>query len=189
MGTRLCIEKVDGTLLKEKLMADYANYDTVKKLWTLHNVVIRTNDTLKERLVKIPEMVMSYPFSPLDLNKGDAIKEALTTPQLNEYIKAEQLRGQENLNNYVIERVRRTATPFAGFILVIIGACIASRKIRGGSGLHIALGIVLSAIFVMFLQLTTTFATKSSLDPTVAVWIPNFIFGALAFVLYRWQIR
>jgi lipopolysaccharide export system permease protein len=108
---------------------------------------------------------------------------------LNAYIAQEQLRGQENLNTYFIERDRRSAQPFAGFVLTIIGACIASKKIRGGSGLHLALGIALSAIYIMFLQVSTTLATKASLDPTLAVWIPNIIFGALAIELYRRQLR
>ncbi len=188
-GNRFCVEKMSGTLLKEKLMADYATYDTVEKKWHLHKVVIRTNDSMQEKLVKLDSMVMQYPFSPRDLNKGDAIKEALTTPQLNVYIKAEQLRGQENLNTFFIEKERRTATPFAAIILTIIGACIASRKIRGGSGFHLALGIAISAVFVMSLQITTTFATKSNLDPMIAVWIPNVIFGLVAFALYRRQLK
>ncbi len=189
MGNRFCLEKMDGTLLKEKLMADYVTYDTTKKIWHLHNVVIRTNDSVNEQLKKIPDMDMKYPFTPDDLNKNDAIKEALTTPQLNKYIESEKLRGQENLNLYFIEKDRRTAQPFAGFILTIIGACIASRKIRGGSGFHLALGIAISAVYIMFLQTSTTFATKASLDPLVAVWIPNFIFGGIAFYLYRRQLK
>jgi lipopolysaccharide export system permease protein len=188
-GNRFCVEKMDGTLLKEKLMADFATYDTAKKIWQLHNVVIRTNDSLHEKLVKIPLMELQYPLTPADLNRGDAIKEALTTPQLNAYIKQEQLRGQESLSPFFIEKARRTATPFAGFILTIIGACIACRKVRGGSGLHLALGIAISAVFVMFLQISTTFATKSNLDPDVAVWIPNIVFGTLAFFLYRREMR
>jgi lipopolysaccharide export system permease protein len=134
-------------------------------------------------------MELNYPFTPLDLNKGDAIKEALTTPQLVEYINAETLRGQENLNTYLIEKERRSAQPFAGFVLTIIGACIASKKIRGGSGFHLALGIALSAVYIMFQQLTNTFATKSTLDPLIAVWIPNVIFSVVALVLYRKQLR
>ena len=188
-GNRFSAEHMQGTLLKEKLMADYVTYDTVKKVWHLHNVVIRTNDTLKEQIKKIPEMEVKYPFTPEDLNKTDAIKEALTTPQLDAYIGTEKLRGRENLNFYYIEKHRRTAQPFAGFILTIIGACIASRKIRGGSGFHLALGIAISAVYIMFLQTSTTFATKASLDPLIAVWIPNFIFGGLAYYLYRRQIR
>ncbi len=189
MGNRFCAEKINGTLLTEKLMADYVTYDTVKKTWNLHNVVIRTNDTLHEKIVKVPEMTVNYPFSPRDLNRGDAIKEALTTPQLKKHIAEEQLRGQENLNTFFIEKERRTAQPFAGFILTIIGACIASRKIRGGSGFHLALGIALSAIYIMFQQIATTFATKSNLDPLIAVWIPNAIFAIVAYLLYRKQSK
>ncbi len=188
-GNRFCAERIEGTLLKEKLMADVAVYDSVKKIWKLRNVVIRTNDSLKETMVKIPDMEVAYPFTPRDLNRGDAIKEALTTPQLKKYIKEEQLRGQENLNTFFIEKERRTAQPFAGFILTIIGACIASRKIRGGSGFHLALGIAISAVYILFLQVSTTFATKSTLDPFIAAWIPNAIFGVIAYVLYRRQLK
>lgn len=189
MGNRFCAEKIEGTQLKEKLMAEYVVYDTARKIWKLHNIIVRRNSGLEEKVVRIPDMEVKYAFTPADLNKGDAIKEALTTPQLNEYIKAEQLRGQENLNIYFIEKERRTAQPFAGFILTIIGACIACRKIRGGSGFHLALGIALSAIYIMFQQVTNTFATKASLDPLIAVWIPNVIFGAVAVILYRRQLR
>jgi lipopolysaccharide export system permease protein len=188
-GNRFTEEKVEGTLLKEKLMADYVNYDTVKHTWHLHNVVIRTNDTNSEKLTRLPEMEKKYPFVPSELNRTEAIKEALTTLELSRYIASEQTHGRENLNVYLVEKDRRTAQPFAGMILTIIGACIACRKIRGGSGFHLALGIVISAVYIMFLQTSTTFSTKANLNPTLAVWIPNIIFAGLAFYLYRRQAR
>jgi len=188
-GTRFTAEKFKGTLMTEKLMADIIQYDTVKHIWHLKNVVIRRNDTMKESITKVAEMDMNYPFVPADLNRSDAIKEALTTPQLISFAATEKLRGRENLNFYYVEEYRRTAQPFAGLILTIIGACIASRKIRGGSGFHLAIGISLSALYIMFLQLSTTFSTKASLNPMLAVWIPNFIFGIVAYVLYRRQAQ
>jgi lipopolysaccharide export system permease protein len=188
-GTRFTSEKMSGTLLREKLMAESVSYDTVKKIWHLRNVVIRTNDTLKESVRRIAELDIKYPFAPLDLNRTDAIKEALTTPQLDKYIATEKLHGRENLNTYYIEKHRRTAQPFAGFILTIIGGCIACRKIRGGSGFHLALGIVISAIYIMFLQFSTTLSSKANLDPLVSVWIPNFVFAFVALFLYRRQVR
>ena len=130
-----------------------------------------------------------YPFKPEDIEEDDAVKETLTTAQLNAYINKEKLRGRENLNFFLIEKYRRTAQPFAALILTVIGACIASRKVRGGSGLHLALGIVISATYIMAMQLTNTFATKSGLDPLLAVWIPNFIYGALALYLFIRQVR
>lgn len=189
MGNRFTEEKISGNRLRRKLMAEYVIYDTVKKIWHLHNIVIRTNDTDKETLQNVAEMDMKYPITPADLNKSDAIKEALTTSELDNYISTEQLRGAENLNTYYIEKYRRTAQPFAAIILTIIGACIASRKIRGGSGFHLALGIAISAIYIMFLQTSQTFSTKSNLDPLLAVWIPNFIFAFVAYLLYRRQVR
>lgn len=188
-GNHFTAEKIDGTFLKEKLMADYVVYDTVKKIWHLHNVMIRTNDTLKETIRNIPLMDTTYAFTPADLNTSDAIKEALTTPELDRYIAKEKLHGSENLNFYFVEKDRRTAQPFAGFILTIIGACIASRKIRGGSGLHLALGIVISALYIMFLQLSTTFSTKDAFNPLIAVWLPNIVFGFVALYLYRRQLK
>ena len=188
-GNHFTAEKVSGTLLKEKLMADYIIFDSVKRTWHLHNVIIRTNGVAQESIKSIPEMDIPYPFVPSDLNKSDAIKEALTTPELISYISTEQLRGRENLNFYYVEKDRRTAQPFAGFILTIIGVCIASRKIRGGSGLHLAIGIMISALYIMFLQLSTTFSTKASLNPLIAVWIPNIVFAVLAYLLYRRQVK
>ncbi len=188
-GNRFTEEKIEGILLKEKLMAEYVVYDTIKKIWHLHNVVIRTNDSDKESIKRFPEMDKKYPFSPADLNRTDAIKEALTTSELEGYIAREKLHGRENLNFYFVEKHRRTAQPFAGMILTIIGACLASRKIRGGSGLHLALGIIISAVYIMFLQTSTTFSTKANLNPFLAVWIPNFIFAGVAYYLYRRQVK
>ena len=188
-GSHFTAEKMKGTHLAEKLMAEQINYDSVKKIWHLHNVVIRKNDTLKESLAMVPEMDMKYPFVPQDINNNEAQKEGLTTPQLNQYIATELLRGRENLSSFMVELHRRTAQPFAGLILTIIGACIASRKIRGGSGFHLALGIAISAVYIMLMQLSTTFATKSSLSPFIAVWIPNVIFAGVAYFLYRRQVR
>ena len=170
-------------------MAEWVLYDTLKKLWHLNNVIIRTNDSASETITKIATMDQKYPFVPSDLIKNEAIKEALTTPQLNKYIANEQLKGRENLSFFFVEKERRNAQPFAAMILTIIGACIASRKIRGGSGFHLALGIVISAVYIMFLQTSTTFATKSSLNPFIAVWIPNFVFAGLAFYLYKRQVK
>lgn len=190
IGYRFTAETIEGILLKEKIMAERASYDSVKNIWKLYTVTTRVNDGIKESVTYAPELVKKFPnFKPADLEEDDAIKEALTTPELDRIIAREKLRGRETLNFFYVEKHRRTAQPFAGFILTIIGVCLASRKIRGGSGLHLALGIVISALYIMAMQMSTTFSTKAGLNPLVAVWIPNLIFGALALYLYRRQIK
>ncbi len=188
-GYHFTAEIVDSTKLKYKIYADHINYDSIKKEYKLYEVRIRYNDADMERFRIIPDTIMKFPFKPRDLEEDEAVKDALTTPQLNKLIAREKLRGRETLNFYYIEKHRRTAQPFAGFILTMIGVCIASRKIRGGSGLHLAIGICISALYIMAMQFTTTFSTKAGLDPLLAVWIPNFLFGTVAFYLYRRQVR
>lgn len=188
-GLRFTAEKIEGTTLKEKIMANSVTYNAAKKQWILHDVTIRKNNDIHEELKYLPELIQEYPITPKDLREDDAVKEALTTPQLTRYIEKQRLHGNENLNSYYVEKYRRTAQPFAGFILSMIGVCIASRKIRGGSGLHLAIGIAISALYIMALQFATTFSTKGGFNPMIAVWIPNIIFGGVALYFYRRQVR
>lgn len=188
-GYRFTAETIEGTHVKEKLMADRVSYDSVKRTWKLYGVKIRTNDSLDESFEQKAEMEKKYPFTPQDLDEDEAIKDALTTPELNKYIAREKLRGRETLNFFYVEKYRRTAQPFAGLILTVIGASIASRRVRGGSGLHLAVGIIISAMYIMAMQLTNTFATKAGLDPLLAVWIPNIIFSVLAGYLFYKQVK
>lgn len=188
-GRRFTAEVVDGIQLKEKVMADRASYDTLKKEWKLTNVVIRKNNGLRETLEVKPEMVRKFPFTPKDLDDDGRSRETMTTPELVTFTERERQRGRESVNFYLIEQHKRTAQPFAGFILTMIGVCIASRKVRGGSGLHLALGIVISAMYMLFFQFTQTFSTNAGLSPLIAVWIPNAIFGVVALVLFRRQVK
>lgn len=189
IGYNFTEEDINGTLLKEKIMAKQAKYDTLTKTWILTDVLIRKNDGLKESLQTVKELKKKYNFTPNDLDDDDRLSSSMTTPELIKYTKIQQSRGRENVNFYLIERYKRSAQPFAGFILTIIGVCIASRKIRGGSGLHLVIGIVISALYMLFLQFAQTFSTNAGLSPFLAVWMPNLIFGILALFLYKRQIR
>lgn len=186
-GYNFMAEKIDTTSLKERISAERISYDSIKKIWHLYQVTIRRNNGLQEDLKFLPDLSIPYPFTPADLRNDDDIKETLTTPELNRYIARETLRGRESLNFYYVEKYRRTAQPAAGFILCMIGACISCRRVRGGSGLHLAMGILISAVYMMFLQFSTTFSTKAGLNPLLAVWIPNIVFAIVAVILYRRQ--
>ncbi len=188
-GYHFTAEIIDDTYLKQKIYAERAVYDSIKKEWKLSQVRIRKNNGIAEEFRTLGDTTMKFPFKPLDFEEDEAIKDALTTPELNRYIEREKLRGRETLNFFYIEKYRRTAQPVAGLILTIIGVCIASRKVRGGSGLHLAIGIVISALYIMAMQFTTTFSTKAGLNPMLAVWIPNFLFGIIAAYLFRRQIK
>lgn len=188
-GYKFTAEKIKGIHLQEKIMAERISYDSIKKIWILKRVTTRTNDGLQETVQYADELIQQYPFTPIDLYDDKNIMMAMTTPQLNKIIHREQQRGRENMNPYYIEKYRRSAQPFAGLILTVIAVSISSRKIRGGSGLHLAFGIGLSAVYIMALQFSTTLSVKAGFNPFIAAWTPNIIFSILALYFYRKQIR
>jgi lipopolysaccharide export system permease protein len=84
-----------------------------------------------------------------------------------------------------VELARRNATPYTVLLLTLIGAVIAGRRTRGGSGLHLAIGIIIASVYILSDRFSTVFAIKSNFHPVLAAWVPNIVFTLLAIYLYR----
>jgi lipopolysaccharide export system permease protein len=184
-GSSFILSTVDKQNMTFKLKADRITWDSTTGKWRLNYVSMRTMHGLQEHWSSKQDTLMKLPLLPKDLVEERNVQEAMTTPDLRRYIRRETIRGSEGLNTYWVEYYRRTSAAFAVVILTLIGGIIAAKKVRGGSGLHLAVGIVISASYIIFLQFATVFSVKADLNPLLAVWIPNIVFGALAFYLYR----
>ena len=184
-ATSFFMEKVRNNKVIYNLRGSPINWDTTTRKWKLRNVIERIVDSAGETEKRYDTMNLNISLKPIELRKDDYLKDKLTTPELIAYIKQEEDRGTEGLNAYKVERYRRTATPFSVLLLTIIGAVIASRKNRGGSGMHLALGITIAALFIISDRFSTVFATKGNFPPFIAAWFPNIVFTAVAFLLYR----
>ena len=51
--------------------------------------------------------------------------------------------------------------------------------------MHLAVGIMIAAIFIISDRFSTVFATKGNLHPFIAAWLPNIVFTFVAVWLYR----
>jgi lipopolysaccharide export system permease protein len=109
----------------------------------------------------------------------------MTYRELDDYIKVLQLQGSDELKLFLIEKHRRYASPFAVFILTLIGVTLSSRKVRGGIGMNIGVGLILSFSYILFLQFASQFSLKGNLGPGLAMWIPNLLYSVIGLVLYR----
>ncbi|MBS1914818.1 MAG: LptF/LptG family permease [Bacteroidetes bacterium] len=178
------LEKVKGNQLYYNLRAQNIRWDTAKKNWLIQGAVERTVDGLKESVKQIPKMNINLNVTPRELKHDDYLKDKLTTKELKHFINMEELRGSEGLNTYKVEKYHRDSTPFSVIIMTMIGAIVASRKVRGGSGLHLAFGIVTAALFVVMDKFAVTFSVKGNMPPMLAAWTPNIIFSVVAVWLY-----
>jgi len=187
-GLDFTIEHFVDRKLVSKLTSSFIKWDREKKKWVIHDYTIRTIDGYTEKITKGLEKDTTLNMVPEDYQVIDNIVETMTLPVLNKTIENLRLRGVSTID-YEIEKHRRRSQPFSVFILTIIGVSLASRKVKGGIGFHLGLGLALSFSYILFMQVTTVFATSDLLDPSIALWIPNLVYGGLAFILYRRAAR
>ncbi len=186
VGYDFTIENFSGDTLVSKLSAGKITWNQEKGRWIINNWKKRTFAGDKETYATGNEIDTLLSFQPSEFSEDPSqIKEQLTLPELNEYIDRMKLRGSSNVVEFQIERYKIWSNAFATFILTLIGACIASRKIRGGMGLHLGLGLLLSFSYILFMQFSTVFATNGGMSPLVAVWLPNILFALIALIVYR----
>ncbi|HEY8397959.1 MAG TPA: LptF/LptG family permease [Flavihumibacter sp.] len=179
------MERVNGNQVVYNLRSDYIRWDTATKKWRLENAFERKIDGLVETVEKHKQMQVDLNMRPEELRRDEYLKDKLNSFELWEFIKREEIRGTEGLNTYKVEFHRRLATPVSVVILTMMGVFVAARKTRGGSGLHLAFGIVAAALFVIMDKFSTVFSTKGNFHPMLAAWLPNLIFVVVAWYLYK----
>lgn len=184
-GGPFFMHRIKGNELVYNLRAQSIQWDTATKKWKLASVIERTFSGTQEKVKTEATKMVTPLFKPLDLSRDEYAKDKLSSPQLHQYIQEQQLRGTEGLNTLQVEEFRRLATPISVLILTLIGAVLASRKVRGGSGAHLAVGFVAGALFILMDRFSTIFSTKGNLPPVIAAWLPNVIFTFVAIYFYR----
>jgi lipopolysaccharide export system permease protein len=126
-----------------------------------------------------------FRFRIEEMAQRDNIAEAMTYSELKGFIQREKEKGSGNVPMYEIELNQRTSYPFASYVLTIIGVSVSSRKKRGGIGISIALGLGIIFIYIFAMKVTTVAAMKVGFPAELAVWVPNILFGGIAYILYR----
>lgn len=184
-GYHFAYEHYDGQHLMSRMKSDFVRYDTVSSKWRLDNVVIRTIDKDGEQELRIERRIdTALALDPKDLSTLIYNAEMMPSPELSTFIEAERKRGSENVNYFVIEKLKRTSWPVSTYVLVLIALSLSSKKTRGGLGLNIAIGLGICVTYIFFMQISTTFATLGDFPPFLAVWLPNIFFSFVAVYLY-----
>lgn len=185
-GYRFSLDKFKDNKLISHLTARSITYDTTSTYrWTIKDYTIRELGGFKENIIigeRIDSTIMMEPSDFLIMRNQ---QEMLTSPALGEYIDKQKRRGFANIKEFEIEYHRRIAIAFSSFILTTIGLSLSSRKVKGGMGLHLGIGLALSFSLILFQTISSTFAVNGSVPPFVAVWIPNVVYTFIAIYLYR----
>jgi len=183
---KFSMERYDGDRLTSKLISESALWNKEKYKWTIRNYYIRDIDSIgNETLSEGASMDTIINLHPSEFKRRDNFIETMSVAELNEFIDNLRMQGADNVNSFQIEMHKRIAFPFSTFILTLIGVSLSTRRVRGGIGIHVAIGIAISFLYILFMQFSAEFATKGNLHPVLAAWVPNIIFGIVGIFLYR----
>ena len=185
-GQNFTIEKFnDSGRLVSKLSSSSVLYDTAKHKWSAQNYYLREIIGNEEIITRGKQIDTTLHIKPNDFSRDPGFVGTMTYRELDDYISLLRLQGSDELKLFLIEKYRRFANPFAVFILTLIGVSLSSRKIRGGIGMNIGIGLILSFSYILFLQFASQFCLKGNLGPLLAMWIPNLLYSIIALVLYK----
>lgn len=182
-GCRFSLDKFEGKKLVSRMTADSIRWKSGNK-WIAKNYVIRSFNGGHESMKKGVTIDTTIMMQPADFFISYKEAPQMTNGALSSYINRQKSRGVGNTGAFLVEYYKRFANPIAAFILTLIGVSLSSRKVRGGIGLQIGIGIALSAFYILFSTISSTFAANGSLPPLLAVWLPNIIFSIIGISLY-----
>ena len=186
IGTRFALERYDSKKLVSRLTADKAEYKGDYH-WELTRWNIRDINPDGETLRSGTKMDTVIAIGPEDIifQKNDF--EKMMTPQLGAYIEKQRSRGTGNIQEFEIEYHKRFAAIATSFILTLIAVCLSSKKIRGGMGINLGIGLVLAFLYILFQTVSSTFAVSGDMPVIIAVWLPNLVFILIAIYLYKYK--
>ena len=182
----LAIEKYEGSSLRSTLEASDAKFDKENKRWTASRYITRQIDSVGvEKFQQHRNLDTLLNLDIMELGNLQVLVKTMNIEELNAFIEQQREKGSDSIRQLEVEHHTRYAYPIGTFILTLIGVSLSSRKVRGGTGLHIGIGIALCFSYIMLNRVFSEFAKGGTLPAMLAVWLPNIIYTIIAIYLYR----
>lgn len=183
-GYRFSLEKFDDKRLASRLTAQTISWDSAYN-WTITDYLKRHFNGMRETISSGTSLDTIIKVQPREFFITSAESVQLNNMELRDYLQRQKSRGVGNIQAFEDEYYKRYSMPLAAFIMTLIGVSLSSRKVRGGMGFHLGIGLALSALYILFSTLSTTFSVGGLLSPFLAVWLPNFVFLIVGIYLYK----
>ena len=182
----IALEKYEGSVMRSTLEASEAKFDAETKRWTAQKYLTRSfAEDGREQFEQHRNLDTLLNLDIVELGNLQELVKTMNIVELNTFIEQQRAKGSDSIRHIEVEHHTRYAYPIGTFILTLIGVSLSSRKVRGGTGLHIGIGITLCFSYIMLNRVFEEFAKGGTLPPMLAVWLPNIIYSIIAVYLYR----
>lgn len=184
MGYKFSLEKFEDKILVSRLTAETITWDSAYN-WHVTSYVKRNFDNMRETLTKGERLDLKIPIEPKELFITAAEAPQMSLFELKRYLQRQKKRGVGSIQAFEDEYFKRFSMPLAAIIMSLIGVTLSSKKVRGGMGVNLGIGLGLSSLYVLFITMSSTFSVNGVMPTLLAVWLPNILFLSVGIYLYR----
>jgi len=181
------IEEFSGTGLRGRIDAESMRYDTGNKEWTLQNAAQRRFTPSGEEYQARPALSLPLSLTLKSLAELNLRPDEMQFIQHWQYLAEKKHAGFAGLERTMVKLHTKIAVPFASLIIILIGVPLSAKKKRGGLATEIGISLFAGFLFLGLQKTIATFGYNGVVNPMLAAWLPNLLFLAIGYGIYRYS--
>jgi lipopolysaccharide export system permease protein len=166
----------DGELLR-RIDAAVAQWEGGR--WVFQNGFLRTFDGAREKAEPFTRLAVGgIAERPEDFAKKTPEPDEMSYRELRAYVTRLRASGAR-VENFLVDLHLKLAFPLVTFIVVLIGASLATRLRMQGAALGFGLSILIAFLYYAFMRTGQALGHNGALPPYLAAWLGDIVFGVV----------
>ncbi len=182
-GYRVRFIEYDSLKLIKTIEATTMKWIKPDSIWRLTSLNERTYNDTGFVYIKRNGIDTSLVILPQDLSRSTSDIYQLSYKESRDYISSIIRSGAGGVNIPKVQYFGRLAYPFSIIVVTVVGFALASVRRRGGSGIYLAVGLVISFLYLAFMKIAEPFGYYGTISPELAATLPHISFFLVGIIL------
>jgi lipopolysaccharide export system permease protein len=182
------IFEFDSLSVKRHLQVDRMQWDDSLNLWKMESGWIYAIDSAGYQARRIVRFDTVLHVNPRDLARSSSDIYELTYPQILDYLEALDRSGASGEQLPRVQFYSKLLYPLTIVIAMLIGLPLASFRSKRGKGVHLAIGLSVSFVYLTVMKVMEPFGAANAIPPLAAALGAHLLFTAVGLILF-WRYR
>ncbi len=185
VGANILIQRIAGDRVTESIEAEKMRY--IESGWIAENgtrrVFMADTATTPNTFERFDKLILTdFDEPPEAFEKLKVSPSDMTFTELKKLIALKKRLGKD-VARETVELHLKVSFPLINFIIVMLGAPLASSPRKSGAAVGFAAAIAISFIYFTIIRACQSLGQNHQLPPELAAWLGNILFFSVAIVL------